>query len=361
MAKPRPTPSTKQSAGRWPKVSVVIVNWNGLDWLKRCMPSLAEVTYPNLEVVVVDNGSTDGSVQYLEKLKIVTTIVQNSDNLGFAYPNNQGIERATGEFILCLNNDMEYDPDFIQPLVEACQKPGIGAVQPKMELLKDRRRLDGVGSYLTAYGVLLHFGFGRRSNAKPYNVERDIFSAKGAALMLRRDVLDKVGFFDSDYFAYFEETDLCWRIWLAGYRVRYIPTGLVWHAGGETGKRISVFAHYHSFKNRLATLLKNLGLVGLVWIVPIHLLLISLVSLAYLVTGQWPLFKATWRAVWWNITHIGSTLTKRHHVQITIRRVSDRILLPTIMRPLPLSYFYYLFAAKLEEWPEPVALSQVKN
>jgi GT2 family glycosyltransferase len=344
-----------------PKVSVIIVNWNGLDWLKVCLPSLEQVTYPNLEVIVVDNGSTDGSIEYLEQAKVVTTIIKNATNLGFAYPNNQGIERATGEFVLFLNNDMTYAAGFIEPLVEACQQPGIGAVQPKMVRLKDPQRLDGVGSYLTAYGVLLHYGFGRNASAKQYNVERDIFCPKGAAMMVRHDVLRKVGPFDADYFAYFEETDLSWRIWLAGYRIRYVPTGLVQHAGGETAKRISLFAHYHSFKNRIATLIKNLGLAPLAWMLPLHLALVVLVSSAYLAIGQLHVFAATWKAIWWNIVNLGSTLKKRRHVQRVIRKVSDRDLLPQIIRPLPLNYFKYLFGANLEDWPEPTWLARLDH
>lgn len=336
-----------------PKVSVIIVNWNGLAWLTTCLPSLAKVTYPNLEVIVVDNGSTDGSLDYLQRSPVVTTVVRNDTNLGFAYPNNQGIERATGELILCLNNDMSYDPGFIEPLVDACQQPGIGAAQPKMVRLREPSKLDGVGSFLTPYGVLLHYGFGRQANAARYNQARDIFCPKGAAMMVRMDVLKKTGPFDRDYFAYFEETDLAWRIWLAGYRIRYVPAGLVYHAGGETAQRISTFAHYHSFKNRIATLTKNLGVASLAWLLPLHLVLVSLVSIAYLVTGQWSVFLATWRAVGWNITHLAANLAKRRHVQHTIRAVSDRELLPKIMRPLPLNYFRYLFAAHLEDWPEP--------
>lgn len=381
----------KHRTKTWPKVSVVIVNWNGLDWLKVCLPSLAKVTYPNLEVVVVDNGSNDGSLEYLEKSVIVTTVVRNATNLGFPYPNNQGIEQSTGEFILCLNNDMRYDPGFIEPLVEACRQPGVGAVQPKMVLLKKPTHLDGVGSYLTKYGILLHFGFGRAEDAPAYNVERDIFCPKGAAMMVRRDVLEQTvltpgrehlrsgsakgdyssevketerrapDYFDGDYFAYFEETDLAWRIWLAGYRIRYVPSSLVWHVGAETAKRISTFAHYHSFKNRLATLIKNLGLGTLLWMLPLHLSLIGLVSLAYLVTGQLHLVTGNWRAVWWNVTNLKATLTKRWHVQRVIRTVSDRALLPKIMRPLPFNYFRYLFGANLEDWPEPTWLTQLSD
>ena len=172
-----------------PKVSAIIVNWNGLEWLKVCLPSLANVTYPNLEVIVVDNGSTDGSVEYLAQAKIVTTVVRNPTNLGFAYPNNQGIAVASGEFILFLNNDMRYDSGFIEPLVETCQRPGIGAAQPKMRLFHDEQRLAVVDSYLPIYGILYHFGFGQVANKPRYNQSRDIFSAKGAALMERTDVL----------------------------------------------------------------------------------------------------------------------------------------------------------------------------
>ena len=391
-----------------PKVSIIIVNWNGLEWLKVCLPSLAKVTYSNLEVIVVDNGSNDGSIEYLRSAllhprgghrqshpagdpdpsvpKIVTVIVENQTNLGFAYPNNQGIDRATGEFILFLNNDMKYDPGFIEPLVAACQQPGIGAAQPKMVRLDDPSRLDVVGSYLTVYGILYHFGFGQAANTPRYNQSRDIFSAKGAALMVRTDVLEKTKlplasvhlpvkevatgdrlkhqplttghYFDADYFAYFEETDLCWRIWLAGYRIRYEPTALVWHTGGATAKRLNIFTHYHSFKNRLATLIKNLSFGSLSWMIPLHLIMIGLASLAYLMTGQLKVARATWRAVGWNLANLPATLAKRTHVQHHIRRRSDRQLWPIIHRPLPINYFYYLFTARLEAWPTARALEE---
>lgn len=337
----------------WPLVSVIIVNWDGLNWLKICLPSLSEVSYPNLEIIIVDNGSDDGSVRYIEEKYPQVLIIRNQTNHGFAAPNNQGIALARGQFVMFLNNDMRFDANFIEPLVQECQKEGIGAAQPKIVLLDDKQRLDSVGSYLTVYGVLLHYGFGKKASKLAYNKSRDIFSAKGAALMVRRDVLANIGGFDQDFFAYFEETDLCWRIWLAGLRIRYVPRALVFHGNGQTAQRINILTYYHSFKNRLATLIKNLSFWPLVQIVPLHLCLMMIVSFAYLVTGKVSVFWAIWRAIGWNIRELRSTVKKRNHVQSVIRKIPDMLVLRHLMRPLPLSYFYYLFVGSLDQWREP--------
>src|SRR3989344_3605371 len=202
-------------------VSVIIINWNGLEHLQKCLPSLYGQNYKKIEVIVVDNGSIDDSVSWLNKKYPKVKIVKNKENKGFAEANNQGYEITTGEYILFLNNYTKVTKTFLTELLKVLKSNDlIGGVQSKLLLMDSPTRLDSVGSYLTNTGFLYHLGV-YAEDSKKYSKQLEVYSAKGACMLLKREVLKKVEvegeIFDSRYFAYFEETDMCHRVWLAGY------------------------------------------------------------------------------------------------------------------------------------------------
>jgi len=321
------------------QVSVVIVNWNGLADLQACLTSLEHTEEP-LEVIVVDNGSTDGSVEFLRKRPAVT-VIENQTNLGYAVANNQGIERATGEHILLLNNDTRVDQGFLQPMLAVmAAQPDVGACQCKMLSFATPPKVDAYGSYLLPTGFLYHLDYGRPDPgpAAPF----EIFAAKGAAMMIRAGVLRQVGAFDPEFFAYLEDSDLSWRIWLAGWRILCVPESVVYHRGGASASRLPAeFVTFHSFKNRVAMLVKNLGVTTAVWMLPLHLVLnLGLIGME-LVRGRMASARGVARALAWNATHLGETLAKRRAVQ-RLRRLSDAALMPHAMRRVRPSYYYYL-------------------
>ena len=294
--------------------------------LDACLASLRADELPGMEVIVVDNDSRD-----VRGRAGAARVIRNEENVGFALACNQGIDAASGELVLLLNDDTVVEPGALPELVAALERHAEwGACQAKLLLLEDPTRLDTAGSFLTASGFLVHRGAYEAETR--FTNDDEIFAAKGAALLIRRGVLDDVGAFDPDYFAYFEESDLCWRIWLAGHRVGFAADARIRHRLGATATELpSAFVQFHSFKNRICTLLKNLGAARLAWMLPYHLLLCAGLAAWFLVRGKPALTGAILRAIAWNATRLPQTLRKRRHVQ-ELRRVSDAKLMPRVMR-----------------------------
>lgn len=309
-----------------PLVSIIIINFNGLNYLKDCFESLRKIDYQNWEVIVVDNGSTDGSVEYLQEYKKFKRlkIIRNSRNLGFAEPNNQGYRQADGDYILLLNNDTVVKSDFVRLTVERMAKePEIGVAQPKIYLMEKAGYLDNTGSFITKTGFLKHEGFLEKDSAR-FNKEKNIFAAKGACMFIKREIIEKVGLFDKDFFAYFEESDFCWRVWLTGYKIIYFPDTYIYHKLGATSKKMNQFSiNYHSLKNRLASLIKNLEGYNLLLVLVPHLIILGIIALYYLSSLRFDKAKMVMNALWWNIINLYPLLKKRTEVQ-RFRILGDR-------------------------------------
>ena len=251
-----------ESMKKEPLVSILIANWNGGRIFNDCLKSLVKINYTDWELIVVDNGSNDGSQKLLLDKNIEIKnykLIRNKLNLGFAKANNQALKKAKGIYILLLNNDTKVEPDFLSKLVNRIEADGqIGIIQPKIFLMDRPGYLDNAGSYLTKIGFLDHWGFNQK-NSSEFSKEKEIFSAKGACMLIRRSVIDKVGLFDSDFISYFEESDFCWRVWMQGYRVLFYPNAKIYHKLGFTIRRLGALElNYHYYKNRICSLIKNL-------------------------------------------------------------------------------------------------------
>lgn len=334
-----------------PLISIIIVNWNGKNNLKDCFGSLFKINYISYEVIVVDNGSKDGSVNYIkgvQKKHKNVILIENSTNLGFAEGNNVGYTNySKGELVLLLNNDAIVDENFLGILVEKINSSKkIGAVQPKILMYPKKEIIDSAGSYFNWSGFLYHFGHNKPDQDK-YNKEDQIFSMKGACMLFRREVIDLVGLFDPSYFAYFEETDLCQRIWMAGYKILYVPSSQIYHKGGETAKHLNnEFVQFNSYKNRIYTYLKNFQIGTILKILPIHIIYCQLIVLVYLFTFRFNASFAIERAIFWNIFNIPNLFMERRKVS-KIRKVKDSDYLLKLTRRVRPSYYYNLFATSL--------------
>lgn len=324
---------------KFPLVSIIITNYNGGQILLDCIESLKKIDYPNFEVVLIDDRSKDDSfekaIENKDKLKLKHH--RNKVNLGFAGANNAGLTLSSGEYVLLLNNDTTVAPNLLSKLVHRMEAdPKIGAAQVKIKMMDSLGFLDNAGSYLTRTGFLVHWGFGKR-DSKEFDTEKIIFSAKGACLMTKREVVDKVGLFDNDFVSYIEETDFCWRVWLAGYKIYFLPQTYIWHKVGFTfSKQFNpVVVNYNSFKNRILCLYKNLETKNLFLIFIPHLFLIVGLSIFYLLRFQFSKFSMIIRAIWWNIKNIRKSAKKRAIVQ-KMRVVDDDVLFREIMRPFNL-------------------------
>jgi GT2 family glycosyltransferase len=325
-------------------VSIIIVNWNGLKWLKDCLPTLAKQTYKSIEIILVDNASDDASVTWIKKNFPHVAIISSRTNKGFADANNIGFDSAKGEYILFLNNDTRATPTFVEELVQVFTHDGkIGGVQSKLLLMDDTSRLDSIGAFLTPTGFLYHYGFMNRDK-KEFDREINLYTAKGAAMMFKRSVLDMVKvngkLFDPDYFAYFEETDLCHRVWLAGFKIVYGYKAIIFHKMGGTSTTMdNAYIQYHSFKNRICTYLKNLEVINLLTILPFHLLCCQFFACMYLLRGKLNVSLAVQKAILWNLIHLRSTWQKRMIIQRSVRKVHDKQYFPFIYKTAPLAFY----------------------
>ncbi len=329
-----------------PLVSIVILNWNGKNHLTRCLGSLSKMSYKPVEVIVVDNHSSDGSQAVVRNKFSWVRLIENKENLGYSGGNNVGIRASRGRYIFILNNDTEVDKNFLEPLVSVCEADtAIGCIQPKLLYASNHHLLNAVGSYLTSTGFLYHYGYRKSQSRLQYNRRIPIYSAKGAAMLLRKEALARVGLFDEDFFIYFEETDLCHRLWLAGYTVVYEPTSVVYHHEAvDTHRQMQEFTiTYLSFRNRIASFLINLEWFQIVKILPVLLSIYVLLVVYYLVRLRPTLAWAIVSAIGWNIRNLGKTLKKRKYVQSTIRKRSDKDLFRSIKCDPPVVYYYYLF------------------
>jgi len=314
-------------------LSVVIPTTGAAD-LDGCLESLAGEGDVVMEIVVVDNASSR-PLGFLSERYPRVRILRNEQNLGFVGACNQGAEASSGELALFLNDDTLVEPGACRSLVDAlAEHPTWGACQAKLLLMDDPTRLDTAGSFLTTTGFLVHRG--------AYQPETDyvdsdvVFAAKGAALIVRRRALAEVGVFDPDFFAYFEDSDLCWRLWLAGWEVGFAADARIRHRLGATASRVGAeVVQFHSFKNRICSIVKNCGALRLAWMLPVHLGLCLGVAVWFRLRGRPDFSRGVLRAIAWNGRNVRRTLRKRAYVQRT-RRVADAELWPRISRGTPL-------------------------
>ena len=259
-------------------VSVVIVNWNGRTALERALPSVLESLQragDNAELVVVDNGSDDGSVEYLDTVGTSCRIIANEENRGFSPAANQGIEATNGTYVALLNNDVVCDPDWLVRLVEVADADqGIGCAAAQLRYLDDPERINSAGIVVDLLGRPHDRHDGRSAGDEPASPV-DVFGGSGGALLLRRSMLDEIGLLDERFFAYFEDVDLAWRARRAGWRSVYVPTAVVLHEHSATSGRIRGLKRYLSTRNHIWLVVKNaspLHLAIAVWLLVPHAL-----------------------------------------------------------------------------------------
>jgi GT2 family glycosyltransferase len=250
-----------------PTVSIVVVNFNRCDLLKTCLRSVAAQTFTKFEVIVVDNGSTDSSIEFLRSLEEAQlTVVALPENRGFAGGCNAGIRVAQGRYIATLNNDAEAHPRWLEELVPVMESSSeIGMCASKILLSRDRTRIDKVGHLMYPDGLNHGRGSGERDGGE-YDNPCEVLFPDGAAALYRRSMLDEIGLFDELFFAYGDDADLGLRARLAGWTCRYVPTAVVYHIHSATAGEFSPLKAFLIERNRLFVAVK---------VLPLRLLLMS--------------------------------------------------------------------------------------
>lgn len=222
-----------------PLVSIIIVNWNGLRFLDNCLSSADNQSYQDFEVILIDNGSIDGSVELVRVNFPDVIIIENKENLGFAKANNQGIEIARGKYIATLNNDTKLDKNWLSNLVNAAESSErrVGMWAPKILSMQERTKIDSVGGLLIYRdGIARGRGRGKEDKGQ-FDKEEEILFPSACSALYRKDMVDEIGYFDEDFFAYCEDSDLGFRARLAGWNAVSVPDAVVYHHySGSTGK-----------------------------------------------------------------------------------------------------------------------------
>ena len=248
-----------------PRVTVVVPNWNGERFLSTCLGSLRRQTYGDFETVLVDNGSSDGSVAFVEENFPEVRIVRLPHNGGFTAAVNAGIGASEAEYVVLLNNDTEVEQRWLEALVRAADEhPEAGLFASKLVDFRDRRLLDGAGDALRKTGLPYRIGHGEIDRGQ-FEEEALVFGACAAGALYRRRLFDEVGVFDGDFFSNCEDGDLSFRAQLAGYRCLYVPDAVVYHMGSaSTGGKRSATNTRLGTQNGINLLVKNLP-ASLVW------------------------------------------------------------------------------------------------
>lgn len=251
------------------RVTVVIPNWNGERFLGLCLNSLRNQSFEDFETIVVDNGSEDGSLEFVAENFPEVKIVDLGENRGFAAAVNAGVEDSETEYVVLLNNDTEQDPSWLEALVRAAEDhPESGLFASKLVDFHDSGVLDGAGDAMRLSGLPYRLGHGERDRGQ-FDVPGHVFGACAAAALYRKSLFDEVGLFDEDFVSYCEDGDLSFRAQLAGYRCFYVPDAVVYHMGSaSTGGKRSETATRLGTRNSLSLLVKDLPLSAVPHILP---------------------------------------------------------------------------------------------
>lgn len=276
-----------------PRVAVVILNWNGKVLLEQFLPSLGRSSYPNLELVVVDNGSTDHSVSFLQQQYPQIKTIILSENLGYAGGYNAALQQVEADYYILLNSDVEVSPGWVEPLIELMEThTNVAASQPKLLSFHHKNKFEYAGAsggWIDSLGY--PFARGRvlehcETDHGQYDKAAPIFWASGAAFCVRAKAFHEMNGFDASFFAHQEEIDLCWRLQRKGYQIYSCPQSVVWHVGGSTLPKGNSQKTFLNYRNNLWMLAKNLPFGTLCWVLPIRFALDALAAYKSLFSGD---------------------------------------------------------------------------
>ena len=285
-------PADSAPADYQPDTAVVILNYNGRNYLERYLPRVLEHRPAWARIVVADNASTDDSVAWMRATHPDVEVIVLTENHGFAGGYNKALERVDAELYVLLNSDVRVTAGWIDAIVPLFRDEKVGAVQPKILAENDPERFEYAGA---AGGYLDYLGYpfcrGRvfthtERDEGQYDGRAEIFWATGAALFCRADLFHRIGGFEPEYFAHAEEIDLCWRMKRAGYKILAEPAATVYHVGGGTLNYDTPRKAYLNFRNTLVTSFKNEPLRRLIWWLPVRLILDGVAGLLFLSQGK---------------------------------------------------------------------------
>ncbi len=310
-----------------PKVAVVILNWNGIKHLREFLPSVLASTWSNLDVIVGDNGSTDGSVEFLKREFPSVRIIQNDQNYGFTGGYNRVLAQVESDYFILLNSDVEVHNGWIEPVIALMESdPLIAAAAPKIKSFAEKGHFEhagAAGGFIDIYGYPFCRGrmfYEIEPDNRQYQQSDEIFWASGAALFVKRACWQTAGGFDDRFFAHMEEIDLCWRLKNMGYKIMYCAQSEVYHVGGGTLNTENPFKTFLNFRNNLLLLKNNLSFLRATLVISIRFWMDLLAIVRFLNEGKrrdaWAVSRAHRNFVWHIFKGGGpKTRTKRSNLR----------------------------------------------
>jgi GT2 family glycosyltransferase len=276
-----------------PKVAIVILNWNGLKHLSKFLPSVMASEWDNLEIVVGDNASSDGSVRFLQSTFPSIKIIQNDANYGFTGGYNRVLSQVDADYYILLNSDIEVTPNWIKPVIELMESEAeIAAAAPKIKAYHQPTHFEhagAAGGFIDSYGYPFCRGrifYEVEEDKGQYDQSGEVFWATGAALFIKKKCWDLAGGFDERFFAHMEEIDLCWRLKNLDFKIMYCAESVVYHVGGGTLDKENPFKTYLNFRNNLLLLKKNLSFGRALFTICLRYLLDLLAIVRFLNEGK---------------------------------------------------------------------------
>lgn len=263
-------------------VSIIIVNWNGAEVLPECLRSLLGLNHKDIEIIIVDNGSTDGSVDIAREIcGGDVKIVRLEKNVGFAAGVNIGVENAAGEFVAALNNDMVAEPSWLDQPMTLFKDGAVGIASCRQMNYYDRSKVDGLYHHITKDLIFMPVASGRvYQEDSRFSTPGYVISANGGSAVIRAKVFRDLGGYDANFFGYMEETDFCLRAFLRGWRCVYAPNAVVYHKDGVSFKKKGGYMNYLFERNRVWFLYKNIPALDVIKRLP-HILLTELRTVKY--------------------------------------------------------------------------------
>jgi hypothetical protein len=297
---------------RYPSVAIIILNWNTSHYLKRFLPAVINSTYPNKEIYVIDNASTDDSLLVLEKYFPAVRILKMKNNIGFAAAYNVAVKDIVADYFLILNSDLEVTAAFIEPVIDLMEsRKEIGICQPKLLSLDEKQMFEYAGA---AGGWIDKLGYpftrGRilltiEKDEGQYDSTEEVFWASGACMFIKKEVLEKIGGFYEYYYMHQEDIDLCWRAYNAGFKIYACPASVVYHMGGGSLSWQNHLKTFLTYRNNYILLTRNLPFLKFLFTVLTRLVL-DMLGCAYFLMKKKPgiskaMFKAEFAYIYWLI------------------------------------------------------------
>ncbi len=333
------------------KVSIIIPHWNGIDILSECLDSLSNLDYTPLEIIVVDNASTDGSQDWIKQNHPDIILIENEENHGYAGGCNIGAGKATGNYFVFLNNDTIQEKNWITELVNYIQKnPTVGAVQPKIMNYFQRDLFDYAGGSGGEMDILCYpFARGRifdtqEQDRGQYDEAKRVFWSSGTAFLIMKELFETAGRFDETFFAHMEEIDLCWRVQKLGFEIHVVPDAIVYHKNAVTLPKQSVMKYYLNHRNSLIMLLANYSPLVAVYLFPIRIMLDLVAMLYALIRKDLNHVIGIMKALGWILFHPQVIIKKRR--DNSLRGLNIKNLKPGVFFRGSIVVAYYLLGRK---------------